>query len=209
MQIIMFLLLGLLVFPKQLVSVIGMGLILSIVLIFLARPLSVYISLIFSKLNYKQKGIISWVGLRGSVPIILATFPKEAGIEKADLIFNLVFFIVITSILFQGTLLPKVANLLNVLDKEDTKRIQIPSIHLDDIGKTDNDLVTITLGKDSTLIGKQIVEAGLPEGALIVLLTRGEEYLVPRGSTQLLENDTILILASRRLLPTISQIFKT
>lgn len=207
MQIIMFLLLGLLVFPKQLISVIGYGIILSVILIFLARPLSVYISLLFSKLNYRQKGIISWVGLRGSVPIILATFPKEAGIEKADLIFNIVFFIVITSILFQGTLLPIVAKFLNVLEKEKDSKIFIPNIHLDEIGKTDNDLVTITLSKESTLIGKQIVEVGLPEGALIVLLTRGEEYLVPRGSTQLLENDIILILASRRLLPSISKIF--
>jgi len=208
MQIIMFLLLGLLVFPKQLLSVVWIGIVLSVILIFIARPLSVYISLAFAKLNFKEKAMISWVGLRGSVPIILATFPKEAGIEKADLIFNLVFFIVITSILFQGTLLPAVAKFFKVIEKDSNQQPKIVPFQPEEIGKTDNDLVTVTLSKESKLIGKQIVEVGLPEGALIVLLTRGEEYVVPRGATQLMENDIILILAGRKLLPKIHEIMK-
>ena len=145
MQIIMFLLLGLLVFPKQLLSVVWIGIVLSVILIFIARPLSVYISLAFAKLNFKEKAMISWVGLRGSVPIILATFPKQAGIEKADLIFNLVFFIVITSILFQGTLLPAVAKFFKVIEKDSNQQPKIIPFQPEEIGKTDNDLVTVTL----------------------------------------------------------------
>lgn len=114
MQIIMFLTLGLLVFPSKLLGLIGGDVLLGLFLILIARPLSVFITLFFSKFQFKELAMISWVGLRGAVPIILATFPVVAGIPNADTIFNHVFFIVITSILIQGTMIPFVARVLGM-----------------------------------------------------------------------------------------------
>ncbi|MDI9819752.1 MULTISPECIES: potassium/proton antiporter [unclassified Legionella] len=114
MQIIMFITLGLLVFPSKLLGYISLDILLAFFLILIARPISVFITLFYSKLQYKELLMISWVGLRGAVPIILATFPLVAGIPKADIIFNHVFFIVLTSILVQGTLVPFAARVLSV-----------------------------------------------------------------------------------------------
>ena len=114
MQILMFLTLGLQVFPSRIVPVIGVGLVLSIFLILVARPASVFLTLLPADFTLKEKLLISWVGLRGAVPIILATFPLIARIPKAEMIFNLVFFIVLSSILLQGTSLPIVARRLGL-----------------------------------------------------------------------------------------------
>jgi potassium/hydrogen antiporter len=114
MQIIMFLTLGLQVFPSRLLPIIGIGLLISGFLMFLARPMAVFISLLTSRLTLRETVFISWVGLRGAVPIILATFPLVAGNPQADMIFHLVFFIVLTSVLLQGTTLSTVARWLKV-----------------------------------------------------------------------------------------------
>ena len=116
MQILMFLSLGLQVFPSRVVPVIGIGLVLSLVLMFIARPLSVFVALMASNLRWNEKLLISWVGLRGAVPIVLAMFPLIAGLPEADIIFNLVFFIVLTSVLLQGATLPLVAWWLGLLE---------------------------------------------------------------------------------------------
>lgn len=121
MQIVMFLTLGLLVFPKQLVPLIGPGLLLSAILIFVARPIGVFISLAFFKMKFNQLVFISWVGLRGAVPIVFATYPLLARLEHAQFIFNVVFFISLTSVLLQGTSLPFVAKMLGVIEKEEDK----------------------------------------------------------------------------------------
>jgi cell volume regulation protein A len=113
-QIAMFLTLGLLVFPSRLTPIIGVGLLVSMFLIFVARPVSIFIALLFAKMSFKEKIMVSWVGLRGAVPVILATFPLLAGVPKADMIFNVVFFIVLTSVLLQGTLIPTVARWLDM-----------------------------------------------------------------------------------------------
>jgi potassium/hydrogen antiporter len=117
MQIVMFLTLGLLVFPKQLIPLIGPGLSLSAILIFVARPIGVFVSLGFFKMRLNQLVFISWVGLRGAVPIVFATYPLLARLEHAQFIFNVVFFISLTSVLLQGTSLPFVARILGVIEK--------------------------------------------------------------------------------------------
>src|SRR5512134_2919727 len=109
MQITMFLALGLQVFPTQLVPIAGTGLFLALFLMVFARPVAVFVTLAFASLTIKEKAMVAWVGLRGAVPIILATFPLLAGIPQATTIFNLVFFIVLTSVLLQGTSIPLVA----------------------------------------------------------------------------------------------------
>ncbi len=114
-QIVMFLTLGLLVFPKQVVPVMGTGLLISVVLIVLARPVAVFVSLSpFRSATWRQKTFLSWVGLRGAVPIVFATYPLIAGLENAQFIFNVVFFAVLTSVLLQGSTLPLAAKLLRV-----------------------------------------------------------------------------------------------
>ena len=112
--IAMFVTLGLLVFPSRLPTVATSGAILSLFLIFVARPVAVYLSLLFSKYNLREKSMVAWVGLKGSVPVVLATYPMVAGISGADMIFNLVFFIVLSSVLIQGTSISLVARILRV-----------------------------------------------------------------------------------------------
>jgi potassium/hydrogen antiporter len=114
-QICMFITLGLFVFPSEIFPIIGIGLALSAFIIFVARPLSVFISLAFSKYNFREKTFISWVGLKGAVPIILATYPLVEKLPDANEIFNIVFFIVVTSVLIQGWSLPAVARFLKLI----------------------------------------------------------------------------------------------
>src|SRR5690606_16093940 len=114
MQIVLFLTLGLLVYPSQILEVIGIGILISGFLILVARPASVFISLLPFKMKLRRRLYVSWVGLRGAVPIVFATYPLLAGIEKANMIFNIVFFISLTSVLIQGTTLSVVAKWLHV-----------------------------------------------------------------------------------------------
>lgn len=114
MQIAMFLILGLLVFPSRLLAVVGSGLLMTGVAVFLARPVSVLVALLPVKMSFQEKLFVGWVGLRGAVPIILATFPLLAGLSKAPFLFDLVFFVVLASVLLQGTTVPFVAQWLGV-----------------------------------------------------------------------------------------------
>jgi cell volume regulation protein A len=106
MQIAMFLTLGLLVFPRNLLPIAPVATGLALFLILLARPLGVFLSLLGSRLRFKEKVVISWAGLRGAAPIVLATYPLIADLPKAEIIFNIVFFIVLTSVVIQGTTIP-------------------------------------------------------------------------------------------------------
>ena len=196
MQITMFLTLGLLVFPSRLLPVVGTGLLISFFLMFVARPAGVFLSLVFAKLGLRQKLMISWVGLRGAVPIILATFPLVAALPNADLYFNVVFFIVLTSVLVQGTSLPLVAQWLGV--KVPLTATRAYPLEFVPGTKSRSDLVEITIPETSPVIGKQIVDLQLPKSALIVLLSRNEDFLVPRGSTILQAGDTLMVLAEKK-----------
>lgn len=118
MQIIMFLVFGLFVFPSKLVPVIEEGFLIALFLIFIARPASVFISLLFSKISTKEKMMVSWVGLRGATPLILATIPLLSNLPHADTLFHLVFFIVLVSILIQAPTIPLVARWLGVAKSE-------------------------------------------------------------------------------------------
>ena len=204
MQIVMFLTLGLLVFPKQLIPIAGSGLLISFLLIFVARPASVFIGLAFSRFNLREKLLISWVGLRGSVPIVLATFPLLAGLDQKHFIFNLVFFIVITSVIFQGTTIPFVARLLKVDAPLVQKRRY--SIEFDGSSKSDMKLEDFIVPFGSRAANKQILELGFPRDSLITLIIRGDQYITPRGDTVLEEGDVLLLLASTESLPDVQNI---
>jgi cell volume regulation protein A len=203
-QISMFLTLGLLIFPSQVIPIIGIGLILSLVLMFIARPVSVFLSLAFTKVSFKEKVFISWVGLRGAVPIILATFPLLAGVKYADLIFSVVFFIVFTSALLQGWSLTSVAKWLK-LDAPFIKKIKSP-IEFESRQGDENDLYDFYISENSNATGKTVVELGLPKESLIVLINRYEQYVVPKGGTTIETGDILLILANKKILPDIKML---
>jgi cell volume regulation protein A len=192
MQITVFLALGLLVFPSQLPDIALPALAIALWLMFVARPIGVFLSMAFSKFGVKEKIFISWVGLRGAIPIVLATYPYLADFEHSDLIFDTVFFIVLSSILIQGTSLPFMAKWLNVKSIK-AKKEKIPVSPL-----LVNTLKQFYIEKDSKVIGKSIVELDLPSDFLILLVHRNDEYLKPTGSTILNENDMLLIQSKNK-----------
>lgn len=197
MQITMFLALGLQVFPSHLVPVIVMGLIVAAFLMFVARPASVMLGLSFSRLTLNEKTLISWVGLRGAVPIVLATFPLLAGIEKAEIIFNLVFFIVLTSALLQGSSIPLVARWLKL---EGQSLEEQPSLQIADGSEgVPGKIHELFVPHDSPVIGKQIVELMLPKNVLVVYIRRDENYLVPHGSSVIESGDWLHLLADDQI----------
>jgi cell volume regulation protein A len=193
MQIILFLTLGLLVFPSQIIPVIGIGLLISAFLIIAARPLSVFLSLFFFRETNRNRLFISWVGLRGAVPIVFATFPLLAGVEKADMIFNIVFFISLTSVLIQGTTIIPVARWLHLLLPANVKKRTMADLVLFDSQKAE--FVEVVLPKNNPSVGKQIVHLDFPKTALIVMIQRNEKFISPSGSTLLQPLDKLFILS--------------
>lgn len=206
MQIAMFLTLGLLVFPSRILPIVGQGLLLSLFLILVARPIGVLISLLPFRIGLRDKAMVGWVGLRGAVPIILATFPLLAGIPAAGTIFNLVFFIVLTSVLVQGTSIPIVARWLGV-DEPVRARRRSP-LEFEPTQGIRGDLVEMEVPSDAGVVGKQIVELGLPAGALFALIGRDDNFLVPGGSTVIEAGDNILVLADDESLVKVRQLLE-
>lgn len=206
MQITMFVTLGLLVFPSRLLPVAGSGLLIAALLILLARPISVFVSLAFRPISWREKAFLSWVGLRGAVPIILATFPLLSGISNADTIFNVVFFVVLTSVLFQGTTIPLVARWLKVDALPITKRSY--PIQITPMAGLKSELKELYIPAHSSAVGKAIVEMGLPDDFLVVLVARGNEFLVPSGSTILQAEDILLTLSENQSFQAIQQKFQ-
>jgi len=194
MQIVMFVTLGLLVFPSHIVPLIGAGLLLTVLLMAVARPVSVLLCLLPFRMSMRKKTMVAWVGLRGSVPIILATFPFMAGIPQADTIFNIVFFVVFASVLIQGTSIPAVSKILK-LDVPLTNRINYP-IEFEKTGTIDAELTDIIVPYDSEAVGKRIGELGVPEKCLIVLISREGRFIIPSGSTVIESGDVLLVLAN-------------
>jgi cell volume regulation protein A len=204
-QIIMFLTLGLLVYPSQLWSVIVPGLILSAVLILFARPAGVMLSMMFSKFRLNEKAFISWVGLRGAVPIILATFPLTAGLMIGPYIFNLVFFITLTSALIQGWSIPLSARFFRVRGKDETAS-PVP-LEINENAKINNDLLDILITENSYTAGKSLAELKLPQESLITVVYRDNDYIVPSGSTILHAGDTILVLVNKENIDAVRAVF--
>ena len=195
MQIILFLTLGLLVYPSHILPVLVPGLCIALFLIFVARPLSVFICLSIFKIPIKNKLFISWVGLRGAVPIVFATFPMVAGIEKAGLIFNIVFMVTLVSIMLQGTSIVTMAKWLGVEDKTVKSLRKASAFAFSEETKTET--AEITLSKTSDAVGKKLYELKLPKNTLIVMIIRNQKYFVPQGSTKLEEGDTLQLISAQ------------
>lgn len=205
-QILMFLTLGLLVNPVELLPVAVPALLIGLFMIFIARPLSVFISLLpFRKMSRKDKVFISWVGLRGAVPIIFAIFPLTAGVPHAKFIFNVVFFITLLSILLQGTFLTQVAKWLGLLGPSKARRrhddfdMDLP----EEIGSFSTEIVVTEYAVQH---GNKLMDIPLPDDALVVMVKRNNKYFVPKGKTELHVGDKLLIMVNSE--ETLSETYK-
>ena len=192
MQIVLFLTLGLLVYPSDIVPILGLGVLISGFLILIARPVGVWLSLAPFKMKTRRRWYISWVGLRGAVPIVFATYPLLAGIEKAHMIFNIVFFVSLTSVLIQGTTLSAVAKWLHVALPKKVKMKSPVDAFLSEGSKS---LIReIHIPKDNFSIGKRIVDLHFPRNAIIAMISRNGKFLTPNGATEIQEDDTLIVL---------------
>jgi cell volume regulation protein A len=191
-QIVMFLALGLLVNPRELVPIAGIGLLIGVFMILFGRPISVFLSLLpFRKISFKAKTYISWVGLRGAVPIIFATYPMIAGLENAPLIFNVVFFITIVSLLVQGTTVGPMAEGLGLAEKEPREKefnLALPE-------QIKSSMSEITVTGSMLTPGNELMYIPLPDNTLVMMVKRGSRYFVPKGKTKLKEGDKLLVIS--------------
>lgn len=206
-QIAMFVLLGLLVYPSQLLAVAPQALLIAAVLMLVARPVAVLVTLLPFRLPIRQLTLISWVGLRGATPIILATFPVAAAVPHADRLFNVVFFVVLTSVLVQGTTIAAAARHLDLTDDSADRRRRV-SFDTVLTGDDDLQLHELTVETGAPVIDHQIVDLELPAGLLIVLVRRANETFMPQGSTVLEENDEVLLAAEPQHHPAIERLFR-
>lgn len=197
MQILMFILLGLLVFPTQLftLSVMLKGLLLSVILILVARPIAVFISLIGLKYHIKEKVFLSWAGLRGAVPIVLATFPMIAGMQNSQLFFNVVFFVVLTSALIQGSTISHFAKWLGLTG---VKKVQTShSLELVSIGQSNAEIIEFLVDEESVINGMKIKDIKFPNKVLVNAIIRNNNLVTPTGKTEILADDILYVLTSR------------
>ncbi|MCU0717774.1 MAG: potassium/proton antiporter [Pirellula sp.] len=204
-QIVMFILLGLLCFPSQFVEVIGAGLAISAVLALVSRPLAVFLCLIRSQYNVREKLLLSWVGLKGAVPITLAIFPLMAGIEGASKIFDVVFFVVLVSAIVQGSSLSWVANKLklDIKPKEEPPiTLEISSLH-----EVDADIVDYYIDEDTLAAGKMIRDLALPYEVVIALIVRQGKSKLPKGSSRIEAGDHIIVVVHQSVRQAVDHIF--
>jgi cell volume regulation protein A len=204
-QIMMFVLLGLLSFPSRLIDVAGPALVVAGTLVFIARPLAVWSCLLPFRFSPREITFVAWGGLKGAVPIILATYPLLSGLPNAEGLFDGVFFAVVVSAVTQGWTLPATARLLGLqLPPEPAAPVTLEITSLRDV---DGDIVEYTLRDDFPGIGRRIRELSLPEGALVAMIVRGQEMVAPRGSTQLLAGDHVFVLLRPRTRWLVDRIF--
>ena len=188
MQITMFIILGLLVFPNQLLSVIVKGSILAVLVIIVGRFIVVYLVLIPFKLDKKEKFFISWAGLKGAVPIIFSIFAVSENLDSEQMMFNMIFYMVVFSVILQGMSLKYVAKWLGLLEEEKSSDdVEVEVDELEELA-----VKKLYLTRNSEYANKQIKELHLSAKMHIVSVKRGDEYLTPSGSLELLPGDQIL-----------------
>ncbi|MBM7586360.1 cell volume regulation protein A [Bacillus pakistanensis] len=198
MQILMFVILGLLVFPSQLWdwTLIWKGFLVAFILIFIARPIAVYLSLTFFKFTNKEKLFIAWAGLRGAVPIVLATFPMISNVENSQVIFNYVFFIVLSSALIQGSSIVYLANKLKLTGPNKTTPPH--TLELVSIGKANAEMIEYHVEEANQLIGQTMKNLELPKNVLVNAIIRNEALITPSGETSILKGDILYILSDKK-----------
>lgn len=205
MQIVMFVALGLLSFPSRVWAVADQGLILSAVVILIARPAAVFVSLAWSRLNVRERLLISWVGLRGAVPIILATFPLLAGLPNGPVVFHLIFFVVATSVLLQGTTVSWAARALGL--QKSRRPEPLHRLHITSVERTDRHIVEYYLDAHSPATGRLIKDLSLPLETFISMIVRDGQVLAPQGATALKAGDHLFVLCRGHDRPALTRLF--
>ena len=193
-QMIMFLSLGLLVNASDMLNMTPISIAIGVFMILVGRPLSVFITLLpFTKMKARAKLFVSWVGLRGAVPIIFATYPVVAGVEHSDQIFNIVFVITLISLIVQGMTIPAAARTLHVIDHNHKVEESHFGMELPD--EIDANLKELILTEDMLQHGNQLKTMHLPDRTLVIMIKRGERILIPNGSLELMAGDKLLFLS--------------
>jgi cell volume regulation protein A len=203
-QISLFALLGLLVFPSGLGDVAGEGLLLSAVLMFLARPLAAVIASALGSFDMRERLMLGWAGLRGAIPIWLATFPVIAGIEEGAVIFNAIFFVVVTSTLIQGATFEPLARRLGVTSTEPA--LPRPLIETGIIRRLGGESLVWQVRDADAAVGRMVKDLGLPREALVNLIVREGEVLPPRGSTEIEAGDELHVVVRLASLPEVEEL---
>ena len=196
-QIVMFLTLGLLVNPKELVDILLIATLIALFMIFVARPLTVYLCLLpFRDMSNKARLFVSWVGLRGAVPIIFATYPILADIPQAQTLFNIIFTITLISLLLQGMSISWMAKRLN-LDLPQEKDGNEFGVELPE--ELETNLSDLVLTPEMLTNGNRLMDMDIPDNTLVIMIKRGTEYIVPNGQAQLQAGDVLLFMSKEDL----------
>ncbi|MCL2108804.1 MAG: potassium/proton antiporter [Oscillospiraceae bacterium] len=192
MQILLFFMLGLLSFPSKLPGILGYGIILSLLLIIIARPVAVAAILSWFKTHPKQQLFVSWVGFRGAASIAFAIMAIHALGDKIPYdLFHLVFFLAMFSVMVQGTLMPVAAKKLNLIDESDENSVM--KTFTDYFEEVHTHLKVHRIKPDDKLADKSVADSAIPENLLIVMIKRGDEVIFPKGTTKILENDILMV----------------
>lgn len=191
-QIVMFVVLGLLSTPSELIRVSGQGLLIAAVLILVARPLAVAPVVLAFGFKLRETLLISWVGLKGAVPVVLATFPLFFEIPNGALLFNVVFFVVLVSAVLQGSSVAAVARFLGL--EEPPKPEPPVTLELQSDLEVDADIVEYVIAEDSDLVGSKLHQLGLSDGAVVAMIFRGGTLIPPRGSTEIHPGDYVFVV---------------
>lgn len=198
-QIAMFVVLGLLSFPSRLLHTAGSGLLLAAVLVVAARPLAALVSLAPFRFRLPEIAFVSWAGLRGAIPIILATYPLLLGVPGASRLFDGVFFVVLVSAIVQGWSLPLVGRLLGL--ERETDRPPPVSLEITSLRHADGDIVEFVASAGTALPGRTIRELALPPEAVVAMIARGERIIPPRGSTRIEPDDRVFFVVTSEARP--------
>ena len=195
-QIGLFVMLGLLVFPSRLLSVSPKGILVALFLIFIARPLVIYLFLLGKKFTFKEKTFIAWGGLKGATPIVFASFAALHFGEKANTLFDIVFFVVLASALIQGSSLKWMAKKLDLI----IEAVEDPNfpIDIDLIEKTKNGIVQYTVSQSDHANDKRVIDLNLPKGTKVLFLKRSGQFIIPDGGTKLLAGDNALVVTDQK-----------
>lgn len=188
-QVSMFLMLGLLVFPSRLGEAALPGLALALLLAFVVRPLAVHLCLLPFAYTAREKVFVSWVGLRGAVPIVLAILPVLAGVPEGETVFDLVFFVVVVGSLVPGAVVAAAARRLGMQSPEPAPAKAV--LEFSSLGRIRGDIVSFTVAAPSAVCGAALRDIPFPEGSAVMLIVRGEELVVPKGKTELREGDHV------------------
>ncbi len=204
-QIVMFLTLGLLVNPSQFGDIVGEAFLIAAVLMFVARPLATLLATAGAHMNLRESAFVGWAGLRGAVPIVLATFPVIEGIDQAGSFFNIVFFVVLTSTLVQGASIEPLARWLGLTTDEPA--LSKPLHEVGTIRRLGAEVLEFPVGGSDALVGLMVNQLELPREALVSVIVRDDEALLPRGSTEVEAGDRLHILVRGQVRAGVEELF--